>query len=78
MANFRVAHLSLRQTDVGAAGAQFRPRIILVELVVNGRRREQRGISVLFALVAAGWIDTPAIANDEHHWASHTLPALWR
>src|SRR6266404_2651247 len=72
VANFRVAHLSLWQTDVNATGAQSGAWIIPVEFVVKGSGREQRGVSILVALVPPAWIDAPAVANDEHHRASHT------
>src|SRR5205809_1180817 len=38
MSNFRIAHLPIRQTDIGSAGAQFTAWIIPVERVVNGVR----------------------------------------
>jgi len=44
---------------------------------VKGSGREERGVSILVALVPAARIDAPAVANDEHHRTSHisrTLP----
>src|SRR5216683_1933962 len=53
MADLRVAHLALRQTDVSPTGAQLRAWIIRVQLVVKGSGCEQRGVSVLVALFPA-------------------------
>src|SRR6266404_1399782 len=53
MADLRVAHLALRQTDVSPTGAQLRAWIIRVQLVVKGSGCQQRGVSVLVALFAA-------------------------
>ena len=79
MANFRVAHLSIRQADVGPACAQFRVWIIAVEFVVKWCPREERCISIFFALLLATGIDAPAVANNEHNRANHrkrTLPTI--
>jgi hypothetical protein len=38
--------------------------------------REKRGVSILIALFRASRIDAPAVANDEHHWTSHTSRTL--
>src|SRR5262245_35606814 len=77
MANFRIPHLALWQPNVLAAGAQPRPGIIAIYLIVKRRRSEQRCVAVLFALPGASGIDAPPIANNEHHRASHG-PALCR
>src|SRR5215471_8911601 len=74
--NLRVAHLSLWQADIHAAGAQARAWIIPIELFVKRRRREQRRVPVIFTLIAAAGIDTPSVANNEHHGASHTSRTL--
>jgi hypothetical protein len=74
MSNFRIAHLSIRQTDIGPAGAQFTAWIVPVELVVKWRPREKRCVSIFFALLPAAGINAPAIANNEHDWARH----MWR
>src|SRR5438477_9801995 len=71
MADFGVAHLALRQTYVGAAGAELAAGIIAIELIVKRRVREQSGIAVFFRLRFAAGIDAPAVANDEQHRASH-------
>src|SRR6266446_10412926 len=76
MADLRVAHLPLRQTDVSPTGAQLRAWIIRVQLVVKGSGCQQRGVSVLVALCLAAWIDAPPVPNNEHHRASHTLRTL--
>ena len=76
VANFRVAHLSLWQANIHAARAQSRPGIIPVQLVVKGRGREQGRVPVFMALIAAGGINAPAVADDEHHRASHTWRTL--
>src|SRR5438045_8546658 len=58
MSNFRIAHLSIRQTDIGSAGAQFTAWIIPVERVVKRRPREKRCVSIFCALVpTAGMMD---------------------
>src|SRR6266566_6763056 len=79
MANFGVAHLALRQTDLGAAGAQFSARILLVELVVKRRSRKKRCVTVFFPFFPTTGINAPAIANNEHNGAGHmqgTLPTI--
>jgi hypothetical protein len=38
--------------------------------------REQRGVSILIALVPSARIDAPAVANNQHHRASHTSRTL--
>src|SRR6266850_312652 len=52
MANFRIAHLSIRQADVGPARAQFSTWIVPVELVVKRRPRKERCIRIFFALIS--------------------------
>ena len=76
MADLRVAHLPLRQTNISPTGAQPRAWIIRVQLVVKGSGCEQRGVSVLVALFPAAWIDAPPVPNNEHHRASHTSRTL--
>src|SRR5690349_21074180 len=66
MTYLRIAHLSLRQTNVRAAGAQFAARIIAIKLVVEWSAREQRGVSVFFRFHFSAGIDSPAVTNDEH------------
>src|SRR5438874_1375636 len=66
MADFRVSHLSFRQTHIRSACAQFTARKIAIELVVKRRVREQGGITILFCLRFTAWINAPAIANNEH------------
>src|SRR6266699_4464037 len=68
MSNFRIAHLSIRQTNIGPAGAQFTAWIIPIELVVKRRPREERCVSIFFALLSTAGINAPAIANNEHDW----------
>ncbi len=77
VANLGVPHLSLRQPDVHAAGAQSRPGIIAIQMIVKRRGCEQCCIAVLFTLPGAPRIDAPPVANNEHHRASH-VPALCR
>jgi hypothetical protein len=45
-------------------------------LVVKRRSREQSRIAILFTLFFPARIDAPAVANDEHHRASHTPRTL--
>src|SRR2546423_11284 len=80
MADFRIAHLAFRKSNVGAARAQFAAGIIAVESIVKRRARQQRSIAVFFCLRFAARVDAPAIANDEHDRASHvrTLRRLGR
>src|ERR1700746_2417590 len=59
VANFGVAHLALRQTDIGATGAEFAARISPIELVVKGRPGKQSGVAVFFRLGFAAGIDAP-------------------
>src|SRR6478609_9896455 len=77
VANLGVPHLSLWQPDVDAAGAQSRPGIVAIQLIVKRRGCEQRCVAVLFTLLKAAGIDAPPVANDEHHRTSH-VPALCR
>src|SRR5215471_14869779 len=74
--NFRVAHLSFRQANIHAAGAQLGPWIVAVKLIVKRRRREQRRITVTLALPGSAGIDAPAVANNEHHRSGHTSRTL--
>src|SRR6266571_5680317 len=79
MANFRVAHLSFGQSDVGPARAQFGAWIFPIKLVVKRRPSEKGGVAILFALLPTAGINTPAITNHEHDWARHmrrTLPVI--
>src|SRR5437867_4291379 len=72
MAHLGISHLTWRQTDVGPARAQFTARVAAVELVMERRPREQRGVAIFLALPFAGRINAPAIANNEHHRPGHT------
>ena len=72
MADFRVAHLAVGKSDIGAARAEFAARIIVIKPIVKRRAREKRGVSVFFCLAFAARINTPAVANDQHYRASHT------
>ena len=79
MANFRVAHLSFGQSDVGPARAQFGVRIFLIKPVVKRRPGEKRGVAILFAFLPTPAINAPAITNNEHDRARHirrTLPVI--
>src|SRR5947209_17737773 len=76
MADLRVAHLALRQTDVTPTGAQPRAWIIRVQFVVKGSGCKQRGVSVLVALFSATWIDAPPVPNHKPHRATQTSPPL--
>src|SRR5882724_880334 len=81
VANFRVAHLSIRQADVSPARAQFSTWIVPVELVMKRCLREECCVRIFFALLSTARIDAPAIANNEHNWTSHmrgTLPTIPR
>src|SRR6266705_1856915 len=44
MTDFRIAHLSVGQTDIGSARAQFAARITAIELVVERCARKQGGV----------------------------------
>ena len=68
MANFGVAHLPFRQSDIESARAQSAARVFAIKLVVERRMREQRGIAVLLAFGCAAGINAPAVANNEHDW----------
>src|SRR5947208_16900582 len=74
--NLRVAHLSFRQANILAAGAQSRPWIIAIELIVKRRRRKQCCVGVTLALLAAAGIHAPAVANHEHDGTAHTSRTL--
>ena len=76
MADFRVAHLSFRQTDVASACAQLGAWIIPVELVVKWSRCEKSCVAIFLALVPAARINAPAVANDKHYRTSHTSRTL--
>jgi hypothetical protein len=76
VANLGVTHLSFRQANVHAAGAQSRPGIIAIQTIVKRRGREQCCVAVLFTLLRAAGIDAPPIANDEHYGASHVFRTL--
>src|SRR6266487_1291714 len=60
MSNFRIAHLPIRQTNIGPAGAQFTAWIIPIELVVKRRPREERCVSIFFALLPTARINAAA------------------
>src|SRR3954467_628844 len=64
VADFRVTHLSGRQSDIETTGAQCCTRVIAVESVVKRSPRQQGSVPVLFALLRAARIDAPAIANE--------------
>jgi hypothetical protein len=76
MADFRVAHLSFRQTDVASACAQLGAWIIPVELVVKWSRSEKSCVAIFLALVPAARINAPAVTNDKHYRTSHTSRTL--
>ena len=65
MADFRIAHLTLGQTDVEAACAQFSTGVISIELIMKRSAGEERGITVFLALRPATRINAPAIADDQ-------------
>jgi len=71
VADFGVAHLSLRQTDVRTTGTQFPSGIIAVKPVVERGAGKQGGVAVLLAFFAAAGIDSPTIANDENNRPGH-------
>src|SRR5438552_15860960 len=72
MADLGIAHLAFGKSDIGAARAQSAPGIIAIELIVKRGLGEERGVAVFLCLRFAAGIDAPAVANNEHHWASHT------
>src|SRR4029453_4932871 len=76
MANFRVAHLSIRQANVSPARAQITTWIGPVELVMKRRLREKRCVRIIFELLSTARIDAPAIANDEHNRTRHMRGTL--
>src|SRR5262249_5245042 len=53
VADFGVAHLSFRQTNVASTCAQFGAWVIPVEVIVKWSRREKRCIAIFLALVLA-------------------------
>ena len=67
MADFRVAHLPIREPNIQATGAQGRSWISGVEVIVKGRAREHRGITVFFSFFSPTWIDPPSIANYQNN-----------
>src|ERR1043166_597113 len=69
--HLRVAHLSFWQANIHAAGAQSRPSIVAIELIVKWRRREQCRVPVTLTLLVPAGIDAPAVANNEHHRRGH-------
>src|SRR6266480_5024155 len=72
MADFRIAHLSIRQADVSPARTQSGIWIIPVELVVKRRPRQKRCICIFLSLFSTARVNAPAIANNEHNRTSHT------
>src|SRR5205807_3122368 len=64
MADFRVAHLAIGKSDIGAARAKFAAGIIAIELIVKRGLGEQGGVAIFFRLRFAAGIDAPAVAND--------------
>src|SRR6266404_4055359 len=79
MAYFRVAHLSLRQTDIGPARAQPARWIIAIKVVVERSAGEKCGVPIFLALFFPTGIDAPTVANDEQDRARHnggTLPMI--
>ena len=67
VANFGIPHLTVGQTDVGPARAQFTSGIIPIKVVMKGGFGEQRCISILFSFFAPSRIDPPAVSNDENN-----------
>jgi hypothetical protein len=76
VADFRVAHLSVWQTNIGSACAQFGAWIIPVKLVMKWSRREKSCVAIFLALVPAPRINAPAVANDKDYRTSHTSRTL--
>ena len=72
MADFRIAHLSVRQANVSPARTQSGTRVVSVELVVKRRPRQQRCVCIFFPFLSPSRVNAPAIANDEHNRISHT------
>src|SRR5438132_11420132 len=70
--NLRVAHLSFRQANIHAAGAQLRPWIVAIELIVKRRGREQCRVAVTLALLGPAGINAPAVAKNKEHRGGHT------
>ena len=66
VADFGIAHLAYRQTDIEAARGEAALRIGGVEVIVKGRLREQRRIAIGFRLLATVGIDAPTVADDEN------------
>src|SRR3954467_13546388 len=65
VADFRVAHLSGRQSDIETAGAQGCTRVDALESGVKRSPRQQGSVPVLFALNVAARVAARAIEKDE-------------
>src|SRR5205814_10166750 len=65
MADLGITHLSFGQTDVRSACAQFATRVTPIELVMERRTREQRGVAIFLARVFAAGINAPSITNNK-------------
>ena len=71
MADFGIAHLSIRKSYIGAAGAEFATRMIAIKLIVKRRFREQGGVAVLLPQFLAARVNSPAVSNDQDDGAGH-------
>src|SRR5436309_514128 len=76
MPYLRVAHLPIGQSDIQTTGAEFPHRILAIELVMEGRLRKKRRVSVFLAFFCTARIDAPAITDDEHDRSGHTRRTL--
>ena len=73
VADLGVAHLSLGEADVFAAGGEGGLGVGLVEVLMEGGFCEQGGVAVGFGLREAAGINPPAITDDQNNGLGHSV-----
>jgi len=64
VADFRISHLSLGETDLETTGLESAPGVVLVKTVVDGGFSEEGSVTLLFGTGASGGINAPSISNQ--------------
>jgi len=71
VADLRISHLTLRESDLEAAGLETAPWVDLVKTIMDRGFGEEGSVALLLCTVPTGGINAPTIANEKKNWLGH-------
>ena len=71
VADLRISHLSLRESDDEPAGLKAGAWVFTVETIVNRSVGEEGGVALLFSPSFTGGVDSPTITNQKENGLLH-------